>query len=56
MAPSSSRDGSPPAEPSTLACPVCGQHALAEGTPGEFADGPTRRLVCHVCGAHQVTS
>lgn len=48
----SPRGGATPEGPSTLACHACGQHALGEDTPHEFAAGLTDRLICTVCGAH----
>ncbi len=49
------RDGALPEIPSEQACPVCGQHALDEDTPHEFAGGLSDRLICGVCGAHRVS-
>ncbi len=48
---SSLRTGTSPAPPAGSACRVCGQHALEEDSPHEFARGLTDRLICHACGA-----
>ncbi|MBA8826481.1 hypothetical protein FHX42_003857 [Saccharopolyspora lacisalsi] len=39
---------------SMSACGDCGQHALEEDTPHEFARGLSDRLICRECGAHRV--
>ncbi|MBA8826300.1 hypothetical protein FHX42_003676 [Saccharopolyspora lacisalsi] len=48
---SSLRTETSPAPPTGPACRVCGQHALEEDSPHEFARGLTDLLVCHACGA-----
>lgn len=48
-------DGPLPSALSTVACAVCGHHALAGTITDESATGETTRLACTVCGAHQLT-
>lgn len=48
-------DGPMPARPSTWSCHVCGWHALRAADDAAVAATCRDRLVCLVCGAHQVT-
>lgn len=48
----SPRDGVLPTTESEHPCGVCGEHALDEDTPHEYANGLADRLICEVCGAH----
>ncbi|MDR7301444.1 hypothetical protein [Haloactinomyces albus] len=46
-----------PATLSTLACQVCGHHALhAQELDNGTVRGLSSRLICHSCGAHRVGS